>query len=73
MDAGDVIFVGKIVAIDKMAKPESGAFLSPVSANFIVDERFRAAGLLGNEMVIHAGAGGGGCGYPFAVGTSYYS
>jgi hypothetical protein len=39
--------------------------------HFSVSESFRGPAIPGQEIVVYTGAGGGDCGYPFAVGTSY--
>src|SRR4030095_9788685 len=38
---------------------------------FAVNEGFRGGATAGQEIEIETGAGGGDCGYPFQVGTSY--
>jgi hypothetical protein len=69
-NAGETIFLGKVSSMEKMVKPESGTFLS-FAVHFITEDSFRGTGVLGSEIVIYTGAGGGDCGYPFVPGTSY--
>jgi hypothetical protein len=67
--SGDTIFLGKTIAMEETGPP--GAFLSSRAAHFLVEESFRGADVAGNEIVVYTGGGGGDCGYPFVVGTSY--
>ena len=67
---GEAIFLGKNIAMEKMAKPESSPALS-YAAHFTIEESFRGVGAPGSEVVVYTGGGGGDCGYPFVPGTSY--
>lgn len=73
--SGEVIFLGTV--IDKVviqAPPRPGIiYASPerVAFRFSVRESFRGPAIPGQDIVINTGNGGGDCGYPFAVGTSY--
>jgi hypothetical protein len=48
-----------------------GLFPRGYDVHFIITENFQDAGGPGQEVVVHTGTGGGDCGYPFIVGTSY--
>jgi hypothetical protein len=67
---GEAIFLGKNIAMDKMAKPEGNPALS-YAAHFTIEESFRGVGAAGSEVVVYTGGGGGDCGYPFVPGSSY--
>ena len=67
------VFLGRVTAKVAQARPDAaGASDLPVgyAVHFSVDEGFYGAES-GREAVVYTGAGGGDCGYPFVVGTSY--
>src|SRR6266403_3470355 len=68
------VFLGKVTA--KVAQPRPDAAGAPdlsvgYAVHFSVEESFYGAAEAGGETVIYTGSGGGDCGYPFVVGTSY--
>jgi hypothetical protein len=67
---GEAIFLGKNIAMEKLAKPEGNPALV-YAAHFTIEESFRGVGAPGREVVVYTGGGGGDCGYPFVPGTSY--
>ena len=73
--AGGVIFLGQVVSKIKVQEPASfgnrAAMVPRYAVHFTVKENFHGASDLGQEIVVHTGLGGGDCGYPFVVGTSY--
>src|SRR5439155_1512496 len=73
--AGGVIFLGQVVFKIKVQEPASlgnrAAMVPRYAVHFTVKENFHGASDLGQEIVVHTGLGGGDCGYPFVVGTSY--
>ena len=62
--SGDAILLGKVIALDQLPDRTYNAHLA-------VAESFRGSATQGQEIVVHTGGGGGDCGYPFAIGTSY--
>ena len=69
--AGDTIFLGRVTAVKPVDDAKPGAFLSTVSARFVVEESFHGNGVSGNELTVYTGSGGGDCGYPFVPGQTY--
>jgi len=72
-NAGRVTFLGKVTAKVYLGTPDdSGApdMSAGYAVHFSVSERFDGGSDLG-ETVVYTGSGGGDCGYPFVVGTSY--
>jgi len=72
-NAGRVTFLGKVTAkVDLGTPDDSGApdLSAGYAVHFSVSERFDGGSDLG-EIVVYTGSGGGDCGYPFVVGTSY--
>jgi hypothetical protein len=67
---GEAIFLGKNVAMEKVAKPDGNPAVS-YAAHFTIEESFRGVGAPGSEVVVDTGGGGGDCGYPFVPGNSY--
>src|SRR5260370_26482964 len=68
------VFLGKVTAKVAQARPTSaGAPDLPAgyAVPFSVDESFYAGAEAHGETVVYTGSGGGDCGYPFVVGTSY--
>jgi hypothetical protein len=69
-----VLFLGKVTAKVSQVRPDASG-ISDLSVgyavHFSVDESFYGAAEAGGETVIYTGSGGGDCGYPFVVGTSY--
>ena len=70
---GEVIFLAKVVSIgDSSDFSQDGRAISVVKAvRLQVAESFRGPAVAGHEAFVFTGRGGGDCGYPFAVGTSY--
>jgi len=68
--SGETIFLGKTTSVEKVAQPGPGP---PVShaVHFTVEESFRGGGVMGSQIVVDTGFGGGDCGYPFVPGTRY--
>ena len=68
------VFLGKVTAKVAQARPDA-AGISDLSAgyavHFSVDESFYGGAEAHGEAVVYTGWGGGDCGYPFVVGTSY--
>jgi len=73
--SGAVIFLGTVIAKipAETTPPQEATYFNPsrVAFRFSVTESFRGPAIPGKEIVVHTGNGGGDCGYPFAVGTSY--
>src|SRR6266851_2960787 len=68
------VFLGKVTAKVAQARPTSaGAPDLPAgyAVHFSVDESFYGGAEAHGETVVYTGSGGGDCGYPFVVGTSY--
>jgi len=69
-----VVFLGKVTAKIAQAQPTT-ADVADLSAgyavHFSVDESFHGGAEANSETVVYTGSGGGDCGYPFLVGTSY--
>src|SRR6266481_398796 len=74
-DPGGVIFLGQVVSKVEVQEPAAfgnrTAMVGGHAVHFIVTENFHGATGLGQEIVVNTGRGGGDCGYPFVVGTSY--
>jgi hypothetical protein len=74
-NSGAVIFLGTVTArssAETPARAEKSDYLRPrLAFHFSVTESFRGPAIAGHEIVVYTGNGGGDCGYPFAVGTSY--
>src|SRR6266550_3127015 len=72
--SGEVIFRGTVISKSHAGTP-SPPGIFPVSDRlafrFSVTESFRNTAIPGQEIVVYTGNGGGDCGYPFAVGSSY--
>ena len=72
---GGVIFLGHVVSKVKVQEPASfgnrTATVWRYAVHFMPTENFHGASDLGQKIVVHTGLGGGDCGYPFVVGTSY--
>ena len=72
--SGEVIFRGTVISSSHAGTP-SPPGVHPVSSQlafrFSVTESFRGPAIAGQEIVVYTGNGGGDCGYPFAIGTSY--
>lgn len=73
--SGEVIFVGTVTGKIPADTPETAGRLNYLAQRFAfqfsVSESFRGPAIAGQEIVVYTGAGGGDCGYPFAVGESY--
>ena len=68
------VFLGKVTAKVAQPRPEAAGVADlPVgyAVHFSVDESFYGVSDPGAEAVVYTGSGGGDCGYPFVVGTSY--
>jgi len=69
-----VVFLGKVTAKIDLATPASAETFNlsrGYAVHFSVAENFHGVRGPGAEAVAYTGAGGGDCGYPFIVGTSY--
>jgi len=75
IDPGRVIFLGQVVSKVEVQEPATfgnrPATVGRYAVHFIVTENFHGATGLGQEIVVNTGLGGGDCGYPFVVGTTY--
>lgn len=73
--SGEVIFLGTVIAKSSVQTParDGVTFESPrqQEVRFSVAENFRGPAISGQEIMVYTGNGGGDCGYPFTVGTSY--
>jgi hypothetical protein len=73
--SGEVIFLAKVLSVVNASEPPPSdgrpLFLMSKAVHLQVAESFRGAIVAGGETVIFTGSGGGDCGYPFSVGTSY--
>lgn len=71
--SGEVIFLGTATAKISIKAPASPEYALPESFafHFSVTESFRGPAIAGEDFVVYTGHGGGDCGYPFAIGTSY--
>ncbi len=68
------VFLGEVTAKVAQARPDAGGAVElPVgyAIHFSVAENFHGVSEPGAEAVVYTGSGGGDCGYPFVVGTSY--
>ncbi|HEX5873046.1 MAG TPA: carboxypeptidase regulatory-like domain-containing protein [Pyrinomonadaceae bacterium] len=72
---GDVIFVGTVkskVPLDKVEVQGSSILIDRGFSYYIqVTDSLRGPYLVGQEIVIETGGGGGDCGYPFIPGNEY--
>lgn len=69
-----VVFLGKVTARIFQAQPTSSDVVdlsAGYAIHFSVDESYYGGADAGGETVVYTGSGGGDCGYPFVVGTSY--
>jgi hypothetical protein len=75
IDPGRVIFLGQVVSKVEVQEPATfgnrPATVGRYAVHFIFTENFHGATGLGQEIVVNTGLGGGDCGYPFVVGTTY--
>jgi hypothetical protein len=70
--AGEVVFIGKVTGKFTDSAPATTEDLFARNAfRFSVSESFRGSATAGEDVTIYTGIGGGDCGYPFSVGTSY--
>ena len=69
--SGEVIFLGTVRAKVPVDAAAAGGYARQFAFHFRVSENFRGPAIANQEIVIYTGSGGGDCGYPFAVGTSY--
>jgi len=73
--SGEAIFRGTVISKFHGGTPSAAGVTYPISSHlafrFSVTEGFRGPASPGQEIVVYTGNGGGDCGYPFAVGTSY--
>jgi hypothetical protein len=68
------VFLGKVTAKVAQARPDAAGVVdlsADYAVHFSVDESFSGGAEPGGETVVYTGSGGGDCGYPFVVGTSY--
>jgi hypothetical protein len=68
--SGETIFLGKTTSMEKVAQPSPSPPVS-YAVHFTVEEGFRGGGVMGGQIVVDTGFGGGDCGYPFVPGTRY--
>ncbi len=71
---GTAVFLGKVTAKIDLATPataETFDLSRGYAVHFSVAENFHGVSEPGAEAVVYTGSGGGDCGYPFVVGTSY--
>lgn len=71
---GTAVFLGKVTAKIDLATPttaETFDLSRGYAVHFSVAENFHGVSDPGAEAVVYTGSGGGDCGYPFVVGTSY--
>jgi hypothetical protein len=71
---GVAVFLGKVTAKTDLATPataETFDLSRGYTVHFSVAENFHGVSDPGTEAVVYTGSGGGDCGYPFVVGTSY--
>ena len=66
-DPASVIFLGQVVSKVHLEEPAPFGY----AVRLQVRESFHGATGLGPEIVVNTGHGGGDCGYPFVVGTTY--
>jgi hypothetical protein len=76
LNPGDVVFLGKVISKIEVQEPTTGGDNTGIGRNryaihLAITENFESAGPPGQEIVVYTGQGGGDCGYPFLVGTSY--
>lgn len=73
--SGDVIFLGKVTRKTLVEEPMNLGGRSYNVQRYAVQfselERFRGAGNQSGDILVFTGMGGGDCGYPFVVGTTY--
>ncbi len=72
-NSGELVFLGKVVSkLGGMERLGNGTMrLTDYEVHFAPVEVFRGESKSGKEVVLYTGFGGGDCGYPFVVGTSY--
>jgi hypothetical protein len=72
---GDVIFVGLVKSKGQLdrVEVEGSSFLSGRGPSYYIQvtENLRGPYLVGQELLIETGYGGGDCGYPFIAGNEY--
>jgi len=75
LNPGSVVFLGKVISkieVQEATADGAGAGLpTRYAVHLATTENFQGAGPAGEEIVVYTGQGGGDCGYPFLVGTSY--
>jgi hypothetical protein len=75
LNSGSVVFLGKVIS--KIEVPLTGTvpdrtdLAQGYAVHLTTKENFQGAGPAGQEIVVYTGRGGGDCGYPFLVGSSY--
>jgi hypothetical protein len=74
LNPGSVVFLGKVISRDEIREFNDGGSnggLAGYAFHIRTTENFQEAAQTGQEVVVSTGQGGGDCGYPFQVGTSY--
>jgi hypothetical protein len=70
LSQGSVVFLGQVIARDESNDGDSNGATTYVF-HLTVTENFQGADQRGREVAVSTGRGGGDCGYPFQIGTSY--
>jgi Prealbumin-like fold domain len=68
---GEAIFFGRVLSVERNLDSPGPTNLFVQAVRIAVTDSFRGAAGAGKEQVVYTGMGGGDCGYPFKVGTSY--
>jgi len=75
LNPGNVVFLGKVISKIEVQEPTTSGDSTGIAKLYAIHlattENFQGAGPPGQEIVVYTGQGGGDCGYPFLVGTSY--
>ena len=75
LNPDNVVFLGKVISKIGVQDPTTGGDSMRMGNRYAIHlattENFQGAGPRGQEVVVYTGQGGGDCGYPFLVGTSY--
>src|SRR6266849_1378661 len=69
-----VVFLGKVTDKVDLAAPDDASardLSSGYAVHFSISESCHGGSDPGTELVVNTGSGGGDCGYPFVVGSSY--
>lgn len=69
-----VVFLGKVTEKIDQARPNAAGVVdlsAGYAVHFSIEESFYGGAEARSDTVVYTGSGGGDCGYPFVVGTSY--